>query len=75
MTDRINSDERPGMHNPSCDEEVALLGGCGQVHLPTGGTCKLAHHHAGSCDFTNRDEVLDHLPAPRRSPPVEHRPL
>jgi hypothetical protein len=75
MTDRINREERPELHNPSCDEEVALLGGCGQVHLPTGGTCTLAHNHAGSCAFKDRDEVLEHLPTPRRSPPVDHLPL
>lgn len=42
---------RPDAHNVSIDEEVSRVGGCGQVHLPTGNTCTLSHGHAGSCDF------------------------
>jgi hypothetical protein len=60
--------DRPEMHNPSVDEYVASRGACGQVHLPTGRTCLLHHHHQGSCAFTTRDEI------PARLPLVERRP-
>ena len=70
MTYLVNPDERPELHNPSIDEDVALQGACGLVHLPTGNTCTLTHHHPGSCDFVARDDVPQTLPAegvePRR---------
>ena len=57
VTNHARPYDRPELHNPSIDEEVALLGACALVHLPTGNTCTLAHHHAGSCDFVPRDEI------------------
>ncbi len=62
MTERVGSDDRPELHNPSIDEDVALVGACGRVHLPTGKTCTLEQRHPGSCDFVARDEVPDLLP-------------
>jgi hypothetical protein len=47
--------DRPDLHNPSVDEQVALAGGCGQVHLASGRTCTLDQDHAGSCHFTPHD--------------------
>ena len=64
MSNEVSSQDRPEIHNPSVDEDVALLGACGQVHLPTGDTCTLAHHHVGSCDFVRRDDGGGGLPEP-----------
>jgi hypothetical protein len=50
-------DDRPEVHNPGVDEQVAETGACGQVHLPTGRTCIREHRHEGSCEFVPRDEV------------------
>jgi hypothetical protein len=52
-------DNRPEVHNPGIDEQVAETGACGQVHLPTGRTCTREHRHEGSCDFVPRDQVPD----------------
>jgi len=40
------------LHNASVDEDAARLGGCAQVHLPTGQMCTLRHGHHGSCEFS-----------------------
>ena len=61
MTERVGADDRPDLHNPSIDEEVASMGACGRVHLPTGRTCTLAHGHGSSCDFVAPDEVPECL--------------
>lgn len=66
MTNRVSPDDRAELHNPSIDEAVALQGACGLIHLPTGNTCTLAHHHLGSCHFVSRDDVADVLPTQRR---------
>jgi hypothetical protein len=57
VTNRASPDDRPELHNPSIDEDVARQGACGLVHLPTGNTCTLAHHHTGSCDFVPPADV------------------
>ncbi len=57
VKNRVISDDRPEIHNPSIDEDVASHGACAMVHLPTGDTCTLAHNHPGSCRFTRRDDV------------------
>ena len=49
--DRELSRHRIERHNPSIDETLADNGACAQIHLPTGRVCRLAHHHAGSCQF------------------------
>ncbi len=59
---RFNPDERPELHNCSIDEVVALQGACGLIHLPTGATCTLEHHHLGSCHFVSRDDIPAALP-------------
>jgi hypothetical protein len=64
VTERVSSDDRPELHNPSIDQDVAMRGACGRVHLPTGNTCTLAHNHLGSCNFISRDDVEDRLPGP-----------
>jgi hypothetical protein len=64
LTGHVSPDDRPELHNPSIDENVALQGACGRVHLPTGRTCTLTHSHLGSCDFIPRNEVPAQLPAP-----------
>ena len=43
--------------NASVDEALAEVGGCGQVHLPTGRTCVRPDRHPGGCDFVGRDDV------------------
>ena len=43
------------MHNASVDEDAARAGGCGQIHLPTGGMCTLRHGHEGSCKFISAE--------------------
>jgi hypothetical protein len=58
----VSPDDRPELHNASIDEDVALQGACGLVHLPTGNTCTLVHHHFGSCTFISRDDVPSALP-------------
>ena len=65
VIERVSSEDRPELHNTSVDEDVAMMGGCGRVHLPTGRTCTLAHSHLGSCDFVARNEIPDHLPEHR----------
>ena len=61
MTTPVSPDDRPELHNPSIDEDVASRGACGRIHLPTGDTCTLTHHHRDSCDFVKRDDVPDTL--------------
>lgn len=61
MNPLTQPDDRPELHNPSIDEEVAKIGACAQVHLPTGRTCTLEHGHHGSCDFVPRAEVAESL--------------
>lgn len=68
MTEPHHFPDRPELHNPSIDEDVASSGGCGRVHLPTGDTCALVHNHPGSCDFVERAEVPGGWPAPRQRP-------
>jgi hypothetical protein len=55
------SESVPEVHNSAIDEAAALLGGCGQVHLPSGSTCTLRNGHAGSCEFTPATQVADLL--------------
>jgi hypothetical protein len=55
--DHLDRDDRPELHVPSIDEDIALQGECGRVHLPTGDTCTLQRHHAGSCRFVVLNEV------------------
>jgi hypothetical protein len=57
VNDHLDRDDRPELHVPSIDEDVALQGECGRVHLPTGDTCRMPRHHAGSCQFENLSEV------------------
>jgi len=51
----MNTSDRPAdrleVHNASVNEEVAMAGGCAQVHLPSGRTCHLPHGHEDSCAF------------------------
>jgi hypothetical protein len=47
--------DRSDLHNASVDEQVAMSGGCGQVHLASGRTCTLDQDHTGSCDFVPHD--------------------
>jgi hypothetical protein len=54
-------DHRQELHNVSVDEEVAGAGACAQVHVPTGRTCTLRHHHQGSCEFVPRERVKESL--------------
>ena len=61
MTENASPVDRPDLHCPSIDTDLALQGACGQVHLPTGRTCVLAHHHSGSCSFIRRDDLEDAL--------------
>ena len=58
MNEQEQPDDRQELHNASVDEDVAEAGACAQVHLPTGRTCTLKHHHEGSCNFVPRDEVI-----------------
>jgi hypothetical protein len=51
MTDRDHPSDRLELHNASVDEDLAQVGACGQIHLPTGLTCTQPHHHRGSCVF------------------------
>jgi hypothetical protein len=51
------SESVPEVHNSAIDEAAALLGGCGQVHLPSGSMCTLRNGHAGSCEFTPAGQV------------------
>jgi len=53
----IPMQDRPWVHNPSVDETFALLGACGQTHLPTGRTCVMPRGHRGSCVFLPRDRA------------------
>lgn len=57
MNEHGHRDDRLELHNTSIDEEAAEVGACAQVHLPTGRTCILEHHHEGSCNFVPRDEL------------------
>ena len=61
MNEYTRPDDRQELHNTSIDEEAAEIGACAQVHLPTGRTCTLEHHHEGSCSFVPRDEVEESL--------------
>jgi hypothetical protein len=61
MNPFAESDDRQELHNVSVDEEVAGTGACAQVHVPTGRTCTLRHHHQGSCDFVPRERVQESL--------------
>lgn len=60
-------DDRQELHNTSVDEEVAEMGACAQVHLPTGRTCTLEHGHRGSCRFVAHGQVEESL-TQKRSP-------
>jgi len=60
-------EERQELHNVSVDEEVAGAGACAQVHVPTGRTCILRHHHSGSCVFVPRDKVRESLSGQHRT--------
>jgi hypothetical protein len=53
--------ERQDLHNISVDEEVAGAGACAQMHIPTGRTCTLEHHHTGQCEFVPHDQVEQSL--------------
>ncbi len=48
---RPRSEPRLDLHNTAVDQDLAREGRCGQVHLPTGGTCPLPARHRGSCSF------------------------
>jgi hypothetical protein len=61
MPRTVPPQERQDLHNPAVDEDVALHGACGEVHLQTGRTCTLESGHDGSCDFVPRDEVAGSL--------------
>lgn len=61
MNEDAHRDDRQELHNTSIDEEAAEVGACAQVHLPTGRTCILEHHHEGSCNFVPRDELEESL--------------
>jgi len=56
----------PGVHNSAVDEAAALLGGCAQVHLPSGRMCIMRNGHVGSCEFTAAEQV-DALLADRKA--------
>ena len=60
------SEAVPAVHNSAVDEAAALLGGCGQVHLPSGRMCTLRNGHDGSCEFTQAD-LVDALLADRKA--------
>ncbi len=47
----------PAVHNSAVDEAAAQLGGCAQVHLPTGRMCTLRNGHDGSCEFTPAEQA------------------
>jgi len=49
--------ERMERHNASVDEDLAAVGRCAQIHLPTGRICVLEHTHPGSCQFITPEEV------------------
>ncbi len=51
------SESAPEVHNSAINEGAALLGGCGQVHLPSGSMCTLRKGHDGSCEFTPAKRV------------------
>lgn len=51
------SEAVPSVHNAAVDEAAALLGGCAQVHLPSGRMCTMRNGHAGSCEFTPAELV------------------
>lgn len=53
----FRSESVPVVHNSAIDEAAALLGGCGQVHLPSGRMCTLRNGHDGSCEFTPAELV------------------
>jgi hypothetical protein len=59
--------DRLELHNTAVDESVAAAGACAQLHVQTGRTCTLKHHHSGSCDFVARDRVGASLAARRAS--------
>lgn len=42
---------RPDLHNVDVDDDVAGTGACGQLHLPSGRSCRRQHLHTGPCDF------------------------
>ena len=54
------SEAVPAVHYAAIDETAALLGGCAQVHLPSGRMCTMRNGHAGSCQFTPA-ELVDAL--------------
>ncbi|WP_222122990.1 hypothetical protein, partial [Staphylococcus epidermidis] len=45
------SQERPHLSSLHVREDVAITGLCGNVHVPTGGTCGLAGGDEGACRF------------------------
>ncbi|WP_198170561.1 hypothetical protein [Actinoplanes awajinensis] len=51
MNKNLDRGDRPALHIPSINEDLAQRGECGRVHLPTGDTCRLRRHHDGSCQF------------------------
>jgi hypothetical protein len=53
--------DRQDLHNASVSEDAAAVGGCGQVHLPTGRTCTSEAGHDGSCHFVAPDQVEESL--------------
>lgn len=59
------------VHNASVDEDAARLGGCAQVHLPTGRMCTLPHGHLTSCDFSPASEAQAVLTSELRTPAAE----
>ena len=47
----INESTRLDVHNVEVDEDAAVAGLCGTIHLPTGRTCLRPARHLGSCRF------------------------
>ena len=51
--------ERIDAHNVSVDTQLVHAGACAQIHLPSGRSCVLPHHHRGSCLFIHPTEMRD----------------
>jgi len=54
-----NGAERPDLRTLHVREDVAMVGRCANVHLPTGRTCTLPARHPGSCHFVAPEEAED----------------
>ncbi len=52
-------DERPDLTSTHVDEDIAMAGRCGNIHVPSGRICTLPERHRGSCHFVTPPEARD----------------